>query len=125
MENISENDYLRQVLAAYCKTPTTVGRANRQDRLLASRFYQRRIPLDVIENALILGAVRRLYRDPNDPPLAPVRSLHYFCALVEEVQNLKTHPKTRSAYFGYFQYLQYKIKTFEQFRQRFKQSQNT
>lgn len=125
MENITENDYIRQVLTAYCQTPTTIGRANRQDRLLAARFYQRQIPVDVIENAFVLGAVRRLYRDPQDPPLPPVRSLHYFSGLVEEVLNLKTHPKTKSAYFGYFQYLRYKIKTFDQFRQRFLQSQKT
>jgi len=113
MESISENDYIRQVLPAYCLTRATAGQVNRQDRLLAARFYQRHIPLDVIENAFVLGAVRRLYRDPQDLPLPPVRSLRYFCGLVEEVLDLKTHPKTKSAYFGYFQYLRYKIKTFD------------
>ena len=83
--NITQNDYVRRVLTAYCQTPTTAGHANRQDRLLAARFYQRRIPLDVIENAFVLGAVRRLYRDPDNLPLPPVRSLYYFCALIEEV----------------------------------------
>lgn len=125
MESISENDYIRQVLAAYCQTPTTAGRVNRQDHLLAARFYQRHIPLDVIENAFVLGAVRRLYRDPEDPPLSPVRSLRYFSALVDEVLDLKTHPNTKSAYIGYFHYLRYKIKTFDQFKQRFIQSQKT
>lgn len=83
------------------------------DDILAAGFYQRHIPLDVIQNAFVLGAVRRLYRDPDDLPLPPVRSLRYFCGLVEEVFQLKTHPKTKSAYFGYFQYLRYKIKTFD------------
>ena len=124
MENIPirETDYVRQILAAYCLTPTTTGRANRQDRLLAARFYKRHIPLDVIENAFVLGAVRRLYRDPDDLPLPPVRSLHYFCGLIEEVLDLKTNPKTKSAYLGYFQYLRYKVKTFDQAKQRFIQS---
>ena len=125
MENISENAYIRQVLTAFCQTPTTIGRANRQDRLLAARFYRRQVPLDVIENALLLGAVRRLYRDPNDLPLAPVRSLHYFCALIDEVCDLKTHPKTRSTYPRYFEYLRYKIKTFDELKQQFLQSQKT
>jgi len=125
MDNFSQNDYVQQVLAAYCQTPTTSGRAHRQDRLLAVRFYERHIPLDVIKNAFVLGAVRRLYRDPDNPPLPPVRSLHYFCGLIEEVLNLKTHPKTRAAYPRYFVYLRYKIKTFEQFKQRFIQSQPT
>ena len=127
MENIpiTKTDYVRQVLAAYCQTPTTTGHANRQDRLLAARFFERHIPIDVIENALLLGAVRRLYRDPDGLPLPPVRSLYYFCGLIEEVLDLKTHPTTRSAYLGYFQYLRYKIKTFDDTKQRFIQSQKT
>ena len=123
MDNITQNAYVRQVLTAYCQTPTTAGRANRQDRLLAARFYQRHIPLDVIENAFVLGAVRRSYRDPDNLPLPPVRSLYYFCGLIEEVLDLKTHPKTRSAYFRYFEYLQHKITAFDPFKQRFSQSQ--
>ena len=115
MDNISQNDYVRQVLSAYCQTHTTAGRVNRQDRLLAARFYQRRIPLDVIENAFVLGAVRRLYRDPDNTPLPLVRSLYYFCGLIEEVLDLKTHPKTRSAYFRYFEYLRNKIRIFDPF----------
>ena len=125
MDNISQNDYVRYVLTAYCQTPTTAGRANRQDRLLAVRFYERHIPLDVIENAFVLGAVRRLYRDPDDLPLPPVRSLHYFCGLIEEVLGLKTHPKTRSAYVRYFEYLRHKITVFDSFKQRFIQSQKS
>jgi hypothetical protein len=54
-----------------------------------------------------------------------VRSLYYFCGLIEEVLNLKTHPKTRSAYPRYFEYLRYKIKTFDPLKQRFIQSQKT
>ena len=125
MENITQNDYVRRVLTAYCQTPTTAGRANRQDRLLAARFYQRRIPLEVIENAFVLGAVRRLYRDPDNLPLPPVRSLYYFCGLIDEVLDLKTHPKTRSAYFRYFEYLRHKIKVFDPLQQRFTESQKT
>ena len=123
MENITQNDYVRRVLTAYGQTPTTAGRVNRQDRLLAARFYQRRIPLDVIENAFVLGAVRRLYRDPDNLPLLPIRSLHYFCGLIDEVLDLKTHPKTRSAYPRYFEYLRHKIRVFDPSKLRFSQSQ--
>jgi hypothetical protein len=125
MDNISQHDYVRHVLAAYCRTPTTAGRVNRQDRLLAVRFYQRCIPIDVIENAFVLGAVRRLYRNPDNLPLPPVRSLYYFCGLIEEVFDLKSHPKTSSAYLRYFEYLRHKIRIFDQFKQRFPESQKT
>ena len=112
---MSENDYVRHVLAAYRQTPTTAGRVYRQDRLLAAQLYQRGISLAVVENALVLGAVRRLYRDLDAPPLAPVRSLHYFRGLIEDVLTLKVNP-------AYFQYLRYKIQTFEQAKQRFLQT---
>ena len=123
MDNISQNDYVRRALTAYCQTPTTAGRVHRQDRLLAARFYERGIPIDVIENAFVLGAVRRLYRDPHNLPLPPVRSLYYFCPLIEEVLDLKTHPKTKSVYFRYFDYLRHKIRIFDPSKQRFRESQ--
>src|SRR5215813_12919896 len=111
-QSMSKDDYVRRVLAAYCQTPTTIGRVRPPDRLLAAQLYQRAIPLTVVENALLLGAVRRLYRDLDAPPLAPVRSLHYFRGLIQEVLSLDVSP-------SYFQYLRYKIKNFEQAKQRF------
>ena len=120
---MSQHDYVRHVLTAYRQTPGTTGVVRRSDRLLAARFYQRHIPLDVIENAFVLGAVRRLYRDPDNLPLPPVRSLYYFCGLIEEVLDLKTHPKTRSAYFRYFEYLQHKIRVFDPSELRFNESE--
>jgi hypothetical protein len=126
MENlrISETDYVRLVLAAYRQTPTTIGRVHPPDRLSAAELYNRGIPVDVVENALVLGAVRRLYRNLSDPPLRPVRSLYYFRGLIDEVLDLKAQPKTKGAYFQYFQYLRFKIKTFDQAKLRF-QSQKT
>ena len=114
--SISENDYVHQVLAAYRQTPTTTGRIYRQDRLLAAQLHRRGIPLTVVENALVLGAYRRLYRDLDAPPLAPVRSLHYFQGLIEEILAMKVCPP------GYFPYLRYRIQTFEQSKQRFLQA---
>lgn len=114
--SISETDYVRQVLDAYRQTPTTAGRVLRQDRLLAAQLYRRGIPLTVVENALVLGAYRRLYRDLDASPLAPVRSLHYFHGLIEEILAMKVCPS------GYFQYLRYRIKTFEQAKERFLQN---
>jgi hypothetical protein len=112
---MTELDYVRQVLTAYRRTPTTAGRINRPDRLLAVELYRRGISLSVVENALVLGASRRLYRDPDAPPLPAVRSLHYFAPIIEEVLALNISPK-------YFEYLRYKIETVEESKQRFLQS---
>ena len=112
---MSQSDYVRHVLAAYRQTPVTTGAVRRADRLLAAQLFQRRIPLAVVENALVLGAARRLYRNPDAPPLFPVRSLHYFLGPIEEVLTMKVSPV-------YFQYLRYKIETFQESQLAFLQS---
>lgn len=114
----SRADYIRKILAAYRQTPGTTGLVHHHDRLFAANLFQRRIPLAVVENALLLGTVRRLYRDLDAPPLPPVRSLRYFASLIEEVLTLKVSPL-------YFQYLRHQIDTFEQAKQRFLLSRRT
>jgi hypothetical protein len=74
-----------KVLEAYRNTHGTCGNLRRPDRILAVQFYQRGIPLNTLENALVLAAVRRLIRPADAPPLAAVRSLAYFMPVIEEV----------------------------------------
>ena len=101
-DNRGQEEYVRQVLEAYRKTPGTMGTVRRADRMLAAQLYQRGVALSVIENALVLAAVRRLIRPANTPPLGTVRSLAYFLPVIEEVLDLKVSP-------GYFQYLRHKL----------------
>jgi hypothetical protein len=58
--------------------------------------------MSVIENALVLAAVRSLIRPANTPPLATVRSLAYFLPVIEEVLDPKVGP-------AYVQYLRHKL----------------
>ena len=103
MENdLSQEEYMRQVLEAYRKTPGTMGTVRRADRLLAAQLYQRGLSLKVIENALVLAATRRFIRPPDAPPLAAIRSLAYFLPVIEEVLELRMSPE-------YFAYLRYKL----------------
>jgi hypothetical protein len=102
-------DYVRQVLEAYRKTPGTTGVIRRNDRLLAAQLYQRCVPLRAVENALTLAAARRLARPPDSPPLPPIRSLHYFSGAIDEVLQLKISQ-------DYFRYLRFKIEHFLQKR---------
>ena len=85
----SQEEYVRRILDAYCQTPGTTGKIHRPDRLLAVQLYQRRVPLIVIENALVLATARRLLRPVTAPSLATVRSLAYFVPVIEEVLDLK------------------------------------
>jgi hypothetical protein len=99
---MEEKEYIRRVLSAYCATPGTAGCVRRPDRLLAAQLYQRSLPLLVVENALVLAAARRLFRDPASPSLGTIRSLAYFLPVIEEVLHLDVSP-------DYFRYLRYKL----------------
>ncbi len=99
---LSEEEYIHQVVEAYQKTPGTMGTARRADRLLAAQLYQRGLSVQVIENALVLAATRRLIRPVNAAPLGTIRSLAYFLPVIEEVLALRVSP-------DYFDYLRYKL----------------
>jgi hypothetical protein len=79
------------------------------DRMLAAQLFQRGISLNVVENALVLAATRRLIRRTDAPPLGTVRSLAYFLPVIEEVLELRVNP-------DYFQYLRQKLQRFSQRR---------
>jgi hypothetical protein len=95
-------EYVRLVLDAYRTTPGTCGHLRRPDRLLAIELYRRGVPLEKIENALVLAAVRRMIRPADAPPLAAVRSLAYFKPVIEEVLEMKVSEE-------YFLYVRQKL----------------
>ena len=97
-----QQDYLRQVLEAYRQTPGTTGTIRRPDRMLATQLHQRCVPVEVIENALVLAATRRLFRPAQASPLSTMRSLAYFLPVIEEVLSLRISP-------DYFRYLRYRL----------------
>ena len=97
-----QEEYIRQVLEAYRKTPGTMATVRRADRVLAAQLYQRGLSVKVIENALVLAAARRLMRPTDAPPLGPIRSLAYFLPVIEKVLQLRVTP-------DYFEYLRHKL----------------
>jgi hypothetical protein len=101
-DGCGQEEYVRQVLEAYRKTPGTMGTVRRADRMLAAQFYERGLSVSVIENALVLAAARRLMRPADAMPLGTIRSLAYFLPVIEEVLELRVGPE-------YFQYLRHKL----------------
>jgi len=99
---LSQEEYVGQVLEAYRKTPGTMGTSRRADRLLAAQLYQRGLAIQVIENALVLAATRRLMRRADAPPLGTIRSLAYFLPVIDEVLESRVSP-------DYFAYLRHKL----------------
>ena len=99
---MEHREYVRRLLEAYRATPGTAGEVRRPDRLLATQLYERGVPLETVENALILAAARRSVRPANAPPLGIIRSLAYFLPVIEEVLQLKVGRE-------YFQHLRGKL----------------
>jgi hypothetical protein len=84
--------YVIGVLNLYLQLPDTPRRASSYDQAVARSFFERGVPLDVVESALLLGSLRRLRRPTGALPLSPVRSLAYFSAVIDEIQQLPLPP---------------------------------
>ena len=80
--------YVRTILNLYAQLPDTLARCSRKNRAIADEFFNRQIPIPIVESALLLGSARRLFRSASFPSM-PIRSLAYFESIVEE---LLPHP---------------------------------
>ena len=78
-------EYIRRVLDAYRATPGACGAVRKPDRTFALALHARGVPLEAVENALVLAASRRLARPADAPPLGVIRSLAYFGPVIDEV----------------------------------------
>jgi len=83
-------DYVRTILDLYLGLPETPGQVSRLDRQLALEWFKEKIPVPMIETAFLLASVRRLARDQKVHRLGPIRSLHYFLPVLEEVRRAPT-----------------------------------
>lgn len=99
---IAEKEFVARLLSLYLRLPHTPARTSRSDRQLAAQWYAQDITWETLEGALLLATARRSLRDPTLPPLPPIRSLHYFVPLVEEVLATPLAPE-------YVQYLRHKL----------------
>jgi hypothetical protein len=96
--------YVAAVLTLYVDLPDTPLRASVPDQRQARTWFDRGVPLEVVETALLLTCLRRTVRPDDVPPLPRIRSLAYFQPVIEE---LRAHP----APGGYLQYLRVKLRT--------------
>jgi hypothetical protein len=95
-------EFVKVILDLYLDLPDTPKRFNRFDRSLAASWFDQGISILQIQHAMTLAQVRRASRPSADPPLGPIRSLHYFAPVLREIilQPLPT---------DYFRYLQRKL----------------
>ncbi len=109
--SIGRDQYVRRLLDLFATTPTTCGRVRPQDRQLAERLFRQATPLAAVEAAFHLAAARRIFRDPRRGPLSPIRSLHYFLPVIEEILTQPIDP-------DYIRFLEWKLQNAEALRQR-------
>ncbi len=81
-----QQDYVRTVLDTFVSLPSAPLRPRRDDRFLAEKLYRQKVPLPVLEYALLLGCVRRELQE-RDARLQPIRSLRYFVPIVKELRH--------------------------------------
>ena len=102
MTHCDEAAYVATLIMLYVDLPHTPLRPGPQDHSTARRLYCQGVPLSLVESALLLASLRRLVRDSDLPPLAPIRSLAYFQPVIAELQQ-------QSLPAGYLDYLRLKF----------------
>ncbi|MGH7809259.1 MAG: hypothetical protein ACREP5_03175 [Candidatus Binatia bacterium] len=104
-------EYVSRVLRLYLGLAETPRRSSRLDRRLAEELYEKQIRLEEVEAAMILASARRLLRSAAAPKLGPVRSLHYFLPVIDEIRSVPVPA-------DYIAYLRGKLAAFEEGRLR-------
>jgi hypothetical protein len=77
--------YRQTLTGLYLRLPDTPCRLSRYDLRLVHQLWDRQIPLTTVETAFLLASARRAARPPDALPLGPIRSLHYFLPVIEEL----------------------------------------
>jgi len=77
--------YVDSVRKLFMALGCTSWRFGPSEERLAGDFERKGIPLQVIEDAMLVGACRKYVSWLNNGPSAPIASLHYFEAIIEEV----------------------------------------
>jgi hypothetical protein len=99
LESVSGMHWNRcpQCLGIRIQRPETPRRCQRHDLPRPGKLYLRRVAIDAVECALLVGSLRRLGRPSDCSPPAPIRSLAYFLPVVEEL----LEQPGRSSYLDY------------------------
>ena len=97
--NLDRRQYVQRVLDGYLRNSHLCGQGSAEKiGALPTASSTSRIPLRLVEAAFYLAAMRRLYRPfRGRDPLAPIRSLHYFLPVLDEIRQQNIDPD----YIGY------------------------
>jgi len=84
-EPIELRNYIDSIRECYVVLDCTRGSFGAADRTVAKDLYQRRILLDVVRDAMLLGACRKYSSWLNGMASEPIQSLRYFEPVIQEI----------------------------------------
>ncbi len=80
------NAYVEAIKSSFVAIGCTIGKFSARDAQFAQDLQQRGIPLEIVQDALLMGAARKYISWLNGGSPQPIGSLAYFSALVSEIQ---------------------------------------
>jgi hypothetical protein len=98
----AHNAYVDAIKRSFVSIGCTIGKFSARDAQLAAELQRRRIPLELVQDALLMGACRKYISWLNGGSAEPIGSLRYFEGLVAEIRE-------RPLPAGYREYLQKKL----------------
>ena len=98
----AHNAYVDAIKRSFVSLGCTIGKFSARDVQLAEELQQRRIPLELVQDALLMGACRKYISWLNGGSAEPIGSLRYFEGLVAEIRE-------RPLPADYKEYLQKKV----------------
>jgi hypothetical protein len=96
------NAYVQAVRQSFVSLGCTIGKFTPRDAQFAEELQRRRVPLDLVQDALVMGACRKYISWLNGGSTEPIGSLRYFESLFAEIRE-------RPLPAGYREYLQKKV----------------
>jgi hypothetical protein len=101
-----ERRYLEEVKRFFLERRCVQSSFTAADEKLARSLYRRGISLAQVKQAILLGAARKYCSIAEHGRATPIRSLHYFTSVFEEVQE--------NTSISYWKYVAEKVNSFEQ-----------
>jgi hypothetical protein len=80
------NSYVDSIKNSFISLGCTTGKFTSRDAQIADQFQRRHIPLEMIQDALLMGACRKLISLLNGNSGEPIASLAYFEGLIAEIR---------------------------------------
>jgi hypothetical protein len=97
--------YIAAVREMFLAVGCGKGNFSPADEQAASDLARRGVELDLVRDALLIGELRKYVSWLNNGDSAPIGSLNYFTAVIEEIRQLPIQP-------GYRAYLRAKLRQF-------------